>query len=551
MKHILLTWLLCIKLIHLSVVKGFVGGGGGGIGDIIGGGGGGGGGIGDIPYIDQIPSIVSEVNNIPSIVSQVNNIPHIVSQVNNIPSIVSQVNNVPHIVSQVNNIPEMITAISGITNTANSIKELAEDIPEIVEDVVEILDDVKAILEKLTSPFSIGSIDPRIKSLGNTLQICLQDLTDAVIGDLPFSDLLNPPDINILGIDIEAIIYQLIAIPLLPIKSQIEFVCIDNIDDIKSAINAIKNLQSLSRRRAMNMDEFMNSKNNNTNRRRGLYTNDDCEPDNDGFCEPAEIPENALLQVTSVLVAVGCFAPSLDPKLDTCWGPVNGAWKITELVFTFWVDIIKGTCAKIQACAADVLSECIPAMQCVKSKEIVEWTKWVAMAVSKIIDVHNEQIHAGRTAAFRADRFNIIHNQYALKKMIRESTVGITNSIESGTRTEVFYLKQIKKTVEELKADFTDQYGAQTVNEGMIDIERNTKQDVEMNIDEKSFINKLTPNDWYMFGLISTIFLVVNAMITSIVVFVMLKCCNGNSGHHFTAVAKYDYSTSDVDELNK
>eukprot|EP01084_Bolivina_argentea_P275861 470546_1 len=115
----------------------------------------------------------------------------------------------------------MTNHLNAIGSTAGQIKGIAtanngelnsilnEKIPIINDDLDNIITDVKKIKDLLTNPFSVLPMGNDIKSLGNTLKVCLDDLTSAMFGDLPIPDLLEAVDI--LDMDFDTIIYQIIA----------------------------------------------------------------------------------------------------------------------------------------------------------------------------------------------------------------------------------------------------------------------------------------------------------------------------------------------------
>eukprot|EP01084_Bolivina_argentea_P059059 107805_1 len=185
----------------------------------------------EIPFINQIPAVLAQVNNIPAIVKEI-----------------------PKLLNYVQDIPSLLTKVLDI-------KKFAESIPKILE----------AIVEFLKNPFSFGNVIDEVTEFAETLEQCFTTMTGLVnpaqaFNDLfefiDFSDLFDLPDPN-------QVLYKTMAFILLPFKGLITFVCQDS---LPLAIDIAKNVFTgdfRRRRRRLNEDDI-NLKFNVSNRRRIL-----------------------------------------------------------------------------------------------------------------------------------------------------------------------------------------------------------------------------------------------------------------------------------------
>eukprot|EP01084_Bolivina_argentea_P026857 49936_1 len=359
------------------------------------------------------------------------------------------------------------------------IPELDSNVLYALGNLSDILHNTNKITGLLTKPFSFtASNDDDVTSLASTLETCFTSLTDAVLGELKELELLDALDI--LPYNIDNVVYQLTAVSLLPIKSQIEFVCINNekkqlnmvIDGIKAVINMkLPKLPPISTRRRT-MFETNNQK--ESNGRRLLYENDKCTPDKDGFCEPAS-EQYQKFDTGKYENWGGSVAYVISDLLEAAWrwGPGGHAppyatqtycskttkfiWRIIEMIITELYQSMKADCASVVKCAADVQASCKPSTVCKWRKRI---GRSILVAIDKIrwaIDLHNGHIDFVRLEALRMDRYNIIHNQHALKKYLGKLITLGSLSTQNAIENERYSLQFISRKIQDLHQAFNQQ----------------------------------------------------------------------------------------------
>eukprot|EP01084_Bolivina_argentea_P314604 544921_1 len=452
-----------------------------------------------VPEVNKIQSIVSEVTNIPSIVRDVSNIPSIATGIstiipsisphitqidsiiptikrelddipgdilreirnNIVPTITSEINSIPYISiiptvvptirDTIREIPPTITdaIVPPIVDTIKNIPPLIVDeiLPIITDQVLpivtdEILPAITDTIENLISQlfngtFSFAKLNGEAISLGNTLKVCVDDLLDAAFGDIPIPfEIKLPFDLPGLS-DPELILFQVAAIPLLPFKSQVEFFCINSIDKIKTALNIWKHIP------------FIDNENTNDTQRRRNLEDKPCEEDSGGFCAPAEYDFSAAssgwdwpathvrLWLQRTLVAVGCFK-NKDSWQTYCFLSTKYTWIIVEEILPLIKYGVKRLCRAFKGTSIVQVNFVILGI----CENLNTGFEWITRAVKKIqwaIDFHDAIVDGVRKSAWEKNRLNIIHNQYALKKMIGEIFLrenNLDNKIQSHIESE-------------------------------------------------------------------------------------------------------------------
>eukprot|EP01084_Bolivina_argentea_P281456 481557_1 len=474
-----------------------------------------------VTQVNNIPSIVTQVHNIPSIVSQVNIIPSVVPSIteqinripyiNEIPSVVptitrriddipgnvadamtNAINQIPPsvrdaIIPIINQIPPSIidAIVPPITDTINGIPPIIveEILPIITDEIIPIIaDTIKDVIMQLLNG-TISFLDLGTNSFGNTLKVCLDELADATFGDLPFPKIIDIPDIPF---DPELLIYQLAAIPLSPLQPIIEYICTDSLDMIKVALNAWKNIPFVD-------------VNDERRRRRNLYKNPaasdpdatNCKPsENDGFCKPAELDfdpassgweavgTNVRIWLQNTLWAVGCFDQENGWKAF-CFVSTVYTWdvlleyiKLNKWGFLLTCEHTKEA-IPVDVWPASKFQHTAVSKQCDLITSILDWVIFAIEKIRWAIAFHNDRMSSIKNIAQYKDRFSIIHNQHALKDQLnnefstlRRELYGISNENDSinTANQEKYSLREIKKAVDALQADFDRQYvGSPTI----------------------------------------------------------------------------------------
>eukprot|EP01084_Bolivina_argentea_P015775 29549_1 len=482
MKNVLLIWLLCIKLIHLSVVKGFIEAIGDAVGDA----------VPDIPYIDKIPSIVSQVNSIPSIISKVKNIPTIVSQVDNMVGVIyygtdgidrRRLIDITHICAQCElarktgiydavadqcnkHCPQSESAegglgfgsgIPGIGTAVEKVQDLAKQIPEIgttldtVQDLAEKIPEIVKIVRVFVSN-PVGTklgVGNEVVSLANTLKICLNQMTELVNPKQAFDSILDITDIdlNIIGgiSDIPDLTYKVLAFMLLPFKPAIELSCDKGlpmaIDILKTTVQRINGRR---RRMAEKGEEEIPSER--------------CPKSDSGdniFCASEHISyfyddtSNHMFR----LMADGFGDLIPDPK-DNSDTEVAQEIRIARFTFQLVATIVGDLCDALDQCIPDevsVAAYCADGIACGVVKVIAHSIIDVLDYVIGSADLQDGEINNFRLKAIFNDRISIIHNQKLILDTIKEGVMGTTNQIENSENTEIYSLKKISDKIDKLK----------------------------------------------------------------------------------------------------
>eukprot|EP01084_Bolivina_argentea_P015783 29562_1 len=478
MKNVLLIWLLCIKLIHLSVVKGFIEAIGDAVGDA----------VPDIPYIDKIPSIVSQVNSIPSIISKVKNIPTIVSQVDNMVGVIYYGTDgidrrrlmnicatcelarkagifdaqcdihcpqsesesaegglgfgsgIPGIGTAVEKVQDLAKQIPEIGTTLDTVQDLAEKIPEIVK-IVRVF-----VSNPVGTKLGVGN---EVVSLANTLKICLNQMTELVNPKQAFDSILDITDIdlNIIGgiPDIPDVTYKVLAFMLKPFKSAIEFACDKalptGISELKGAIQKI-----IGRRRISEKTQIPSE-------------SQPCPSGDNIFCASEHISyfyddtsnDMYRLMVDGFVDGESDLIPNPRDNSDT---EVAQEIRIARFTFQLVHTIVDDLCGALDQCIPDEVSAaiyCADGINCGIVKVIVAIINDVLDYVLGSADLQDGEINNFRLKAIFNDRISIIHNQKLILDTIKEGVMGTTNQIENSENTEIYSLKKISDKIDKLK----------------------------------------------------------------------------------------------------
>eukprot|EP01084_Bolivina_argentea_P015779 29555_1 len=476
MKNVLLIWLLCIKLIHLSVVKGFIEAIGDAVGDA----------VPDIPYIDKIPSIVSQVNSIPSIISKVKNIPTIVSQVDNMVGVIyygtdgidrrrlmdicetcelaRKMNifdaqcdihcpqsesesaegglgfgsGIPGIGTAVEKVQDLAKQIPEIGTTLDTVQDLAEKIPEIVK-IVRVF-----VSNPVGTKLGVGN---EVVSLANTLKICLNQMTELVNPKQAFDSILDITDIdlNIIGgiPDIPQLTYKVLAFMLLPFKPAIELSCDKG---LPMAIDILKTtVQKINGRRRRRMAE----------EKEEIPAESDRCPDDNIFCASEHISyfyddtSNDMYRsmVHGFVNGDNDLIPKAKDNSDT---EVAQEIRIARFTFQLVVTIVDEVCDGYDKCFPDVVG-CTANVVCGGLQIIFGIINHVLDYVLGSADLQDGEINNFRLKAIFNDRISIIHNQKLILDTIKEGVMGTTNQIENSENTEIYSLKKISDKIDKLK----------------------------------------------------------------------------------------------------
>eukprot|EP01084_Bolivina_argentea_P275859 470543_1 len=495
-----------------------------------------------------------------------------------------------HMTSLASNLAGDISENHGQLNTIINGK-----IPLLDGKLIDLISDVDKIIELIQNPLSALSQDEDIKSLANTLNLCISDLFDAVFFGIP-----NPMeklfDIDV-GIDFESLIYQLLAIPLLPFKDQIDFICIDGLDMMLSAINVVKNIPlSTSGTGRRLMDDI--KEHAEAERRRTLDIDEtECVKDEWGLCDPADVPYNtwkvsgdptkgyndmakiAGNVISSLLVGAGCFeANSVENIYEKpCFATTRLLWQLLEWILRLVYDELIDKCMTGRSCAIGPV-KCQGQVYCSEMYSPLEYVltgiDWIRWA----IDFHNGQIENAESSAESDNIVYIIHNQHALRQLINDKYKSLRILITGGTLAATTNVENIKADIEfaektQIKSVLAklDQIHEDVITGNNIATTRHPTPSPTWNPTVTQYASKKvkyndinTGNSKGTESKLITITLELRDLYTFIAI--SIGCCllfmfigimigkcifQSKVNNGFSAVPKYDYSTSDVEDASK
>eukprot|EP01084_Bolivina_argentea_P082088 148651_1 len=127
-----------------------------------------------------------------------------------------------------------------------------------INDIIDFVDDIPDLVETLETlaklPFSIiANQSSEIESLANTISTCINTVI-GVFGTSPLDEIFGA--INVLPVDLSNVPYLLMAVSLLPVKNQVEFLCNVGLSDALSLVQNWKGIIINSRRRTMGNKPF-------------------------------------------------------------------------------------------------------------------------------------------------------------------------------------------------------------------------------------------------------------------------------------------------------
>eukprot|EP01084_Bolivina_argentea_P137555 242271_1 len=277
----------------------------------------------------------------------------------------------------------------------------------IIDDYVDDIPTATAILETFTKfPLSIGPTTSDIDSLATTLSTCINSVIDA-FGATGLDQVLGIS--NSLPVDLNEIAFKFIAVTLLPMKDQVEFVCDDGLQEILSFVNSWKNSENTRRRRMAH--------------KRRLYENPECPREGDmctphNFLYPYQIPGNRGPRVkTAYQKMVDDFPDLLQHKND--YTDANKHQLYRGLLFgtQMLASGLSEACLSFALCVSSWKpTDCAPHIICGLIKYIF---KDIMLQIFKyVVDsgtYHNLRINGVRIKAIFIDGRSVIHNQFKIK----------------------------------------------------------------------------------------------------------------------------------------
>eukprot|EP01084_Bolivina_argentea_P275855 470536_1 len=491
----------------------------------------------------------------------------------------------------------MTTHLNDISNTAEYIKGDVNSILNVgIPGIHGIATDIQNIVQILKNPMQlIDDFDDEVEHLGTTLKSCINQFTDLVDPLKALDKVMNIVNVaNIEGIvDIDDLAYKLLAFTLLTQKDMIIYVCDDIVPDIIAYIKKVFEGEFIARRRRR-----MPSDCDRRNSVAYVPEPENCaDLDADHFCAATTFQyfydvrhdnqRDDYRQMVEVYTDNNC----MDEKdratrlISTPYDNSNGD-KVQEIrIAKFTFDLIKdivseGLCQAISDCQVKMwASKCIPAVFCAVGNAVFTAIADILDFIIGNMDLHDGEITNVRLKAIFRDRVTNNHNQRLIFNTINDRFDKLQQLIQMGSLTSTTGMDTMKREIEfaekrsiqsvldkldQIHEDFITEHQVQTraptpsptwnptsnptVSQGAAKVE------VEIHDDHQDVIEKelglisikLRIMDLYIFVTVlfgwSVLLMIIGILIG--------KCVYGyktNAG--FAPVAKYDYSTSDVESL--
>eukprot|EP01084_Bolivina_argentea_P004490 8552_1 len=470
----------------------------------------------------------------------------------------------------------ILDKIPDVFKKVKAIPDILDDVEDVLKMVQQIPQMFEVIMLLLENPFTVTDIlPPDVLELAETLETCMDPVIDlldpfsaiyeALLRKVPLPEIEIPDFIGELP-DIDDLIYKAVAFALLPYKEAVDKTC-NSI--LPGAVNVVKNeLTGYGRRRRMG---------------------EEIRPSDDGICKGKAIEDyceskpfewthdkGGLYEFDTSMISLISMIKDKSHKEEGCNVNVLIPYRIAKFtinMFTVIVEIVLGIFEEtvpeevknvdeyerlknIKKKLAKKLKDKAAAKALKPWKTFGKTIKYFLDFSNHILEFllasanqHNGEVDTTKINAIFNDRIAILHNQEAILHIVKSGLIGTDAKID-GQGLQMSRIEKIEKNIEQL-LNISYQQKAPAAKEEVSIRNDEFGLDIQPKGDATSFITiTLSMRELYSLVAVTIGF----GSLCIIIGIVIGKCCLINvykTNGGFTPLPKYDYTTSDVEDVSK